>query len=64
MNRDGELFGFDRTREIATKTAVEIGDAARDFGQSDDITVVAIERNGAGGEQPIASSQQPLGISR
>jgi hypothetical protein len=39
-----ELFGFDRTRQISTRTAVEIGDAAQDFGQSDDITVVAIER--------------------
>jgi hypothetical protein len=43
----GELFGFDRTRKISTKTAAEIGDAARDFGQSDDITVVTIERNSA-----------------
>ncbi len=42
---DGELFGFDRARQISTKTAIEIGDAAREFGQSDDITVVAIERN-------------------
>jgi hypothetical protein len=42
---DGELFGFDRTRQISTKSTDEIGAAAREFGQSDDITVVAIERN-------------------
>jgi len=42
---DGELFGFERTRAISTKTASEIGDAAREFGQTDDITVVAIGRN-------------------
>lgn len=47
QGRDGELFGFDRTRRISTRTAAEIGEAAREFGQSDDITVVAIERNGA-----------------
>jgi serine phosphatase RsbU (regulator of sigma subunit) len=45
--RGGELFGFDRTRRISTKTAVEIGEAAVEFGQSDDITVVAVERNAA-----------------
>ncbi len=45
QNRDGELFGFDRTRQISTKSTDEIGSAAREFGQSDDITVVAIERN-------------------
>jgi hypothetical protein len=59
QDRDGELFGFDRTRKISTKTAAEIGDAARDFGQSDDITVVAIERNTANSQQFVASSRQP-----
>jgi hypothetical protein len=42
---DENLFGFDRTKQISTKPAAEIGQAAKDFGQSDDITVVAIERN-------------------
>lgn len=40
----GELFGFDRTRTISNKAAAEIGDAAVEFGQSDDVTVVAIGR--------------------
>ena len=44
-DRDGKLFGFDRTREISTKSAAEIGEAAVQFGQADDITVVAIERD-------------------
>ncbi len=47
QGRKGVLFGFDSTRGISTKTAAEIGGAAREFGQSDDITVVAIERNAA-----------------
>jgi hypothetical protein len=40
----GELFGFDRGREISTESATAIVAAAQHFGQSDDITVVAITR--------------------
>jgi sigma-B regulation protein RsbU (phosphoserine phosphatase) len=43
-NREGELFGFDRGRTISNKSAADIVEAARRFGQADDITVVAIER--------------------
>ena len=48
QGREGELFGFDRTRQISTRTTAEISNAAVEFGQSDDITVVAIERNAWG----------------
>ncbi len=41
---DGELFGFDRARTISMQPAAAIVDAAVRFGQSDDITVVTIER--------------------
>ncbi len=41
----GELFGFDRTREISGKTAQEISDAAKAWGQNDDITVVTVRKN-------------------
>lgn len=44
QNAKGELFGFDRSQQIATKPATEIAAAAKRFGQSDDITVVAITR--------------------
>jgi hypothetical protein len=44
QNQKGELFGFDRSRELSRRPAAEIADAARGFGQVDDITVVAIER--------------------
>ena len=44
QNSRGELFGFDRGREISTMPAAEIVAAAKNFGQSDDITVVTIER--------------------
>jgi phosphoserine phosphatase RsbU/P len=38
----GELFGFDRTRDISTQTAEEIARAASTFGQEDDITVLTV----------------------
>jgi hypothetical protein len=38
----GELFGFDRTRDISTHTAQQIADAAARFGQEDDITVLTV----------------------
>jgi hypothetical protein len=40
----GELFGFERAREISSEPAANIVDAAKQFGQQDDITVVTIER--------------------
>ena len=47
QNQKGELFGFDRGRELSTQPAAAIVEAARQFGQSDDITVVAIQRAAA-----------------
>ncbi len=44
-NAQRELFGFDRTREISTKSAQEIAHAAKAWGQNDDITVVTVRRN-------------------
>jgi hypothetical protein len=44
QNQKGELFGFDRAKAISTQPAAAIVDAAIRFGQSDDITVVAIRR--------------------
>jgi sigma-B regulation protein RsbU (phosphoserine phosphatase) len=38
----GELFGFDRTSAIATRTAEEVARAAQHFGQEDDITVLTL----------------------
>ena len=44
-NREGELFGFERTREISGKSAQEIAAAAKAWGQNDDITVVTVRRS-------------------
>ncbi|HUB50866.1 MAG TPA: SpoIIE family protein phosphatase [Terracidiphilus sp.] len=42
VNAHGELFGFDRTQQVAHESARYIASAAQHFGQSDDITVVSI----------------------
>jgi len=42
------LFGFDRARQISRQPAAAIAEAARVFGQTDDITVVTVEFYGAG----------------
>jgi len=41
-NTTGELFGFDRTREISRQSAAQIAQAAQSFGQQDDITVLTL----------------------
>lgn len=38
----GELYGFDRTRDISTQSAEAIAAAAQSFGQEDDITVLTL----------------------
>jgi serine phosphatase RsbU (regulator of sigma subunit) len=38
----GELFGFARAQAWSRKSAAEIVEAARDFGQEDDITVLTL----------------------
>jgi len=40
----GELFGFDRVRNLSNQSAFFIADAAKDFGQEDDITVLTVRR--------------------
>jgi hypothetical protein len=40
----GELFGFDRVQNLSNQTAFYIADAAKVFGQEDDITVLTIRR--------------------
>jgi phosphoserine phosphatase RsbU/P len=43
-NADGQLYGFERTREISTQTARAIASTAQAFGQEDDITVLTVAR--------------------
>ncbi|MGH9589530.1 MAG: PP2C family protein-serine/threonine phosphatase, partial [Terracidiphilus sp.] len=40
----GELFGFERVHNMSNQTAYYLAEAARDFGQEDDITVLTVKR--------------------
>jgi hypothetical protein len=48
QNAKGELFGFDRAAEISSKSAEKVAEAARTFGQEDDITVLSLALVAAG----------------
>jgi hypothetical protein len=54
-NKTGELFGFERTANIATQSAESIAQAAQSFGQDDDITVLTVIRTPS---KPDAQSHQ------
>jgi len=45
QNAAGQLLGFDRTREMSGKSAQEIANSAKAWGQNDDITVVTVRRS-------------------
>ena len=40
----GELFGFDRVHRFSQQTAASLAEAAKAFGQQDDITILTIRR--------------------
>jgi hypothetical protein len=42
--KDGSLFGFERTAAISRESAEEVAQAAQAFGQDDDITVLTLAR--------------------
>lgn len=60
QNEKGELFGFERGRAISVQSAAAIVEAARQFGQEDDITVVTIERLAIGEESSGAGHAHML----
>ena len=41
---NGELFGFDRVRLLSQESAAYLAEAAKSFGQEDDITVLTVRR--------------------
>jgi hypothetical protein len=47
-NATGELYGFERTREISVQSARSIAETAQGYGQEDDITVLTLSRMSAG----------------
>jgi sigma-B regulation protein RsbU (phosphoserine phosphatase) len=40
----GELFGFDRVHNLSNQSAFYVAEAAKNFGQEDDITVLSVRR--------------------
>ena len=42
-NPQGELYGFERTRQIRNQSAQQIAETAQSFGQEDDITVLTLK---------------------
>ncbi len=40
----GELFGFDRVRHLSQQSAFYLAEAAKTFGQEDDITILTVRR--------------------
>jgi hypothetical protein len=59
-NLTGELFGFERTASISTEPAEKIAQAAQQFGQEDDITVLTLTRVDATPETALASAHSAL----
>jgi hypothetical protein len=53
----GELYGFERTQALSNKAAKTIAEAARQFGQQDDITVLSLTRTGALNSAPLSTPQ-------
>ena len=53
---NGELFGFDRVRMFSQEPAADLAEAAKSFGQQDDITVLTVRREVAavGSNAPAA----------
>lgn len=51
----GELYGFERTRAISSQSAKAIAEAARQFGQQDDITVLTLAREGVEASASVRS---------
>lgn len=51
-NRLGELLGFERLKELSVQPADKIAEAARQFGQDDDITVLTLMRLQSRDEAP------------
>jgi serine phosphatase RsbU (regulator of sigma subunit) len=56
QNTKGELFGFERSREISMNSVESIVQVAKQFGQMDDMTVIAITRDAAAVRDPQAQN--------
>jgi phosphoserine phosphatase RsbU/P len=60
QNQKGELFGFERGRELSMQPVDAIVEAAMRFGQHDDMTVIAVTRDAAPAAARETSEAQEL----
>jgi hypothetical protein len=49
----GELFGFERVHNLSNQSAFYVAEAAKDFGQEDDITVLTVRRAPVAAPMPV-----------
>jgi hypothetical protein len=63
-NSRKELFGFDRLRKISTEEAQRIADAAKRFGQEDDITVLTFRRLSVPIETRVEATVRPAAFQQ
>ena len=56
VSPSGELYGFERTQAISNRPANAIAEAARRFGQQDDITVLTLSWRGVEAASAIEHS--------
>jgi Stage II sporulation protein E (SpoIIE) len=61
QNQKGELLGFERGRQLSVEPVAAIVAAAKKFGQQDDMTVIAIMRDGAAARQASQAQAVPVG---
>ena len=59
-NAHGELFGFERTQQVAHESARYIAQSAKHFGQNDDITVVSIYFAARTPQRTVQEVAQPV----
>jgi hypothetical protein len=60
QNPKGELFGFERSRQISMEPVAAIVEAAKQFGQQDDMTVIAITRDTAAVRDAAQTQKVPV----
>ncbi len=63
QNAEREMFGFERGRALSMEPVAAIVEAARRFGQQDDMTVIAITRDAAVAREPALAQQVAIGAA-
>jgi len=62
QNLKGELFGFERSRELSTSPVASIVAAAKRFGQQDDMTAIAITHDAVAARDAAYAQAVPVPV--